>query len=159
MQHTIYALIEWFRAQLDDDERIALAANPGPWRRFTDKEHLDPLTIFGGRWMGDDEKLRNVASVELAWVKDGNAEHITRWDPARVLAELRAKRAVLDEVEQESRNADERLRSGGHLGYPGAILWRCVCNLAQPYAGREGWQDEWNVTEESGGPVTSTERP
>jgi len=85
-------LATWLRAALDEDEQVAREANPGPWRTFSDKAHLDPLTVFGGSYMGDQEKLRNVASLELSWVKAGNAEHITRWDPARVLAEVERRR-------------------------------------------------------------------
>lgn len=135
-------LIGWLRAQLDEDERVAREANPAPWRRITDKHWLDPNTIFGGSYMGDQEKLRNVASLEISWVKEGNAEHITRWDPARVLAEVEAKRDLLGHVEGLILYA-----TSPNYAHGGIEAWanRAICLLAQPYAERPGWQEEWRA--------------
>lgn len=98
-------LVEWLREQLDEDERVASAERPdhplGPWYR---QPHL----------------------MNCGW---GLAEHPTRAVctcryPARVLAEVKAKRAILDEAV--------------YLGSD-----EIVQLLAQPYAGRDGWQAEW----------------
>ncbi|HEX7173509.1 MAG TPA: DUF6221 family protein [Candidatus Limnocylindria bacterium] len=107
-------LIEWLRAQLDEDERS--------------------IEIWGGA----------CAHIEAC---GETGDFLDRFDVDRMLADVKAKRAVLDEAEQESRNAKDRLRFGDHPGYAGAILDRCIKNLAQPYAGRDGWQPEWNISD------------
>jgi hypothetical protein len=134
-------LIFFLRAQLDDDERVARAANPGPWRRFTDREHLSPLAIFGGSYMGDEDRLRNVVSLKYSWVKDGNAEHITRWDPIRALAEVDAKRRLLDEYERIAASANT---------YPGpanaaALIaaQKVVKILGWPHVDHPDYREEW----------------
>lgn len=60
------------------------------------------------------------------------AGHIARWDPARVLAEVKAKRAIL--AMYEDYTAERR-----HLA---PVIWE----LAQPYAGQDGWQEEWQLS-------------
>ena len=134
-------LIEWLRVQLDADRRVALEAAGVPWTaNVPGAIHVD------ARAMADNHALRKlgyVASVQ----HDADRAHIAAWDPARVLAEVKAKRAILDEAEQESRNADNRLRFADHPGYAWLIMKRCVEALAQPYAGRDGWQDEWSMGE------------
>jgi Family of unknown function (DUF6221) len=68
------------RAQLDEDERVAKAASPGPW-----DHHSDGL-VWPPR-IGDPVS----GSTEVE-----DAEHIARWDPTRVLAEVKVKRELLD---------------------------------------------------------------
>jgi hypothetical protein len=63
-------LIEFLRARLDDDEATARAADP-EWRTEHTRYHLAAL---------DDEP----------------AGHIARHNPARVLAEVDAKRRIVD---------------------------------------------------------------
>jgi len=64
-------------------------------------------------------------------VRTIDAMHIARWDPARVLAEVKAKRAILDEWREYP--AERR-----HLN---PVIW----HLAQPYAGRPGWREQWGL--------------
>lgn len=130
MQHTtIYALIEWLRAQLDDDERLALAASPSPWC-------VDP---------NDNEQVLAIDGVEVAaFALSSNqvrntAIHIAEFDPARVLAEVKAKRAIVDDCATYVQNDEVAVTDG--------LALRMLCRLAEPYAGREGWQNEWNVTD------------
>ncbi len=172
-------LAAWLLADdgpIAEDERVAQAANPAPWRRITDKEHLDPLTIFGDGIPRGFDKLRNVASLEYSWEKEGNAAHITRWDPARVLAECAAKRKIIEEHAPEWRTVEwphdqdgkgngqacRRCQNAEHtdwrpsVGQAGVlpdgfvapyVLAPCVTllALAQPYAGRPGWDERWRA--------------
>lgn len=73
-------LIAQLRAQLDADERIAKAASPGPW------DH-------GGDGLVWQPRLGDPVSGST---EPEDAEHITRWNPTRVLAEVKAKRELLD---------------------------------------------------------------
>lgn len=110
----------WLNAQLDEDERLARAAGADTelsWHRderyvAADRTHVD----------SDDEDL--VLHIAM----DGTPsamEHIARHNPARVLAEVEAKRLMLDL----------------HRECTGACY--VVRVLALPYAGRDGYREEW----------------
>lgn len=121
-------LIAFVRQQLDEDERVARAAVELAW-----------ASGGSGQWSTDSSGIIDSA-VEVApqvLVDEGvptseQIEHITRWDPARVLAEVEAKRRILDAAsdlqEREGRYAEDFVRA-----------------LAQPYAGQPGWREEWRA--------------
>jgi hypothetical protein len=112
-------LITWLRAQLDDDERVARTAldrHPAPWVGAFKQVTSEPN---GG-------VIAPVASTETRQA----SHHIARWDPARVLAEVDAKRRVLDLRDSEY---DEHR----------AALNGAVRLLALPYADRDGYREEW----------------
>ena len=70
-----------------------------------------------------------------------DADHIVRWDPARVLAEVDAKRRILDLHHAEDgccyTCSDKRGDSAERAPCP------TVCLLALPMAGRDGYREEW----------------
>lgn len=105
-------LVTWLRAQIDEDERVACAAVGAP---------SDPGTIqdlpSSGPWSDFD----------------------TRFDPARVLAEVEAKRRILDEHDPSHDPCD------AHDAALRTITCDTVRLLALPYADREGWREEWRV--------------
>lgn len=68
-------LITFLRARLEDDEQTALAANG------------DEVV----KWFGDEA---------VAYGESEVGQHIARWLPSRVLAEVEAKRRILDAVER-----------------------------------------------------------
>lgn len=74
-------LIDFLKARIDEDEAAAKAASAGEWRAYADG------TIF-------DAHSGQVASSVASW----NLPHIARHDPARVLADVAAKRAIVDAV-------------------------------------------------------------
>lgn len=76
-------LVEFLRARLDEDEAAARAAKPGPWTR-------DGGSIYAGHPTED----------VVDWVYDDSWEHIVSHDPARVLAEVDAKRWIVDAYER-----------------------------------------------------------
>lgn len=147
-------LIAFVRAALDEDERVAREA-PGPaWCRAIERDG-EP-----GRWRGIKAELvtlpdphpgdsLSVGAVGATVARcDGRreAEHIARWDPARVLAEVEAKRRVLDRYEDaRARQQDpdySQLAADEQVSeYEDWI----IPALAQPYAGRPGWQEEWRA--------------
>lgn len=161
-------LVDWLRAQLDEDERVAVAAPSGPWvwqRRASDDDDEElvshtarwwppsygqpipaegyPTTVLGAAAQGANPYLN---------IEDGAAEHIAAWDPARVLAEVKAKRAVLEAHDQRRHHCPLPIIKGA-LGQlwdlddtePAPACWT-VLLLAQPYAERPGWQPEWSVS-------------
>lgn len=136
-------LIAWLRAQLDEDERVARAAAILPYgcaEWFSGAEGC----VFGK----DPASELHVRGAVLSL--DDIGAHIARWDPARVLAEVEAKRRILD-LHAESDFPYDPDSAG-----PGNYSWTPQCQgcyedapcltvrlLAQPYAGRDGWREEW----------------
>ncbi|RAN92647.1 hypothetical protein GAR05_06139 [Micromonospora saelicesensis] len=137
-------LVTWLCAQLDEDERAAKAATSAPWWHNPGKVWLDPEAFEqfdrakGEEFVGYGESPLSgcVAATGPASHAQSmaDAEHIARHDPARVLAEVDAKRRILD------------LMMPGRPVYPGAYgqAYRDVLRLlALPYADRPGYRDEW----------------
>jgi hypothetical protein len=117
-------LITWLREQLDDDERVARdAADHDSGRWFMG----DKWNVFRAEDMTPDDDIECNELVVYGNVKP-QSEHIARWDPARVLAEVDAKRRILETLHHEG---------GDHLFSDTFRL------LAAPYAGRKGWREEW----------------
>ena len=83
-------LITWLREQLDDEERATLEAPERHWR-FAGVESCQVYVPH-----------EDGGSRTIAWCANGydddyiNALHIARHDPARVLAEVEAKRRILE---------------------------------------------------------------
>lgn len=142
-------LATFLRAQLDEDERVARAADSGRWlpedKGITFEYRADDFH-------GGEAQARLVADTRA------NQWHIANWDPARVLAEVDAKRRMLELHApvasgsyiqpgplQCEHCADQcHSRSGLGCDSPDAP-WPCdtVRLLALPYADRPGYQEEW----------------
>jgi hypothetical protein len=144
-------LIAFVRRCLDEDERVARAASVGPWRA---SPSIRSVYGPGSAVVNMPGPLPDWATYVVPPDSEGsegiepaNAEHIARWDPARVLAEVEAKRRVLD------RYADMHWHAPAIPGATSSILQvedtgacrTCVTVqiLAQPYAGQDGWREEW----------------
>ncbi|WP_200309451.1 DUF6221 family protein [Streptomyces adelaidensis] len=138
-------LVQWLRAQLDEDERIARAATRGPWVQ-------SGIGDYG--WTVDFG--RPGAGVETADTEQGlaDADFIAAHNPARVLREIESKREL---VKLHSRAT---LRAGGGAQYFGTttvcrscepdhqfpeLSWPCptLRLLTAPYSGRDGYREEW----------------
>lgn len=111
-------LATWLRAQLYADERVARAATPGPWQ-------VGSVSEFG---TADVDGITTAYSEPCCAAED--AEHIARWDPTRVLAEVDATRRILDEWAGE-----EYLHR--------AALGTAIRILAVVYGDRPGYREEW----------------
>ncbi|HEY1668517.1 MAG TPA: DUF6221 family protein [Trebonia sp.] len=88
-------LIEFINARLAEEEATARAAGGGTWRTGCYCE--GPCTGWGGgccRVEGDDIKIYDEGGHDAS-----QADHIARHDPARVLREIEAKRAILARYE------------------------------------------------------------
>jgi hypothetical protein len=147
-------LVAWLREQIDEDERAARAASPGGWT-YGDVDSVAGGSLYDEtRMIGslhyeqprdhDGSIVRHLLSHEA----DANGQHIARHDPARVLAEVAAKRELL--LAYNSAVIDEGLfhRQTDSVAYHQAVArmsaWTYVVQqLAQPYVGRPGWRKEW----------------
>ncbi|MFK4801673.1 DUF6221 family protein [Streptomyces sp. MPA0124] len=130
-------LLQWLRAQLDDDERTARAATPGPWEWR--HEYGEPWQPVADGWLdysgehisapGDRATLFGPGMTPHA-----DAVHIATHDPARVLREIDAKRQQFAACVDYLHDSDEGVDPLA------ATILRL---LALPYADRPGYRDEW----------------
>lgn len=140
-------LITWLKAQIDADERAALAANVKQndpvwkaWPRvgstpryFTvrSSEAMRPIAVVQDL-AGDDE-------TDTVGILDGEAaaEHIARHDPGRVLRDVKVKRQIID--------ACDRILCLEHPdGYEADILAESTLRLlAAGYDTEPGYQEAW----------------
>ncbi|MFE2384479.1 DUF6221 family protein [Streptomyces misionensis] len=122
-------LVEFLRARLDEDERIAREAAPGPWEQ--DPERFDFLVSAEHGYVVDCSGARAAAE---------NAAHVAAHDPARVLRDSEAKRELLSRY--EAMEVDVLVMTGADAilaEYQRVIL----PNLALPYVDHPGYREEW----------------
>lgn len=144
-------LVQWLHAQLDEDERTARAATPGPWVANKHKYGAEVYTESGEGVALDHD------AGGVGW---DDADFIAANDPARVLREIDAKRQVIKaftvsaERMEELAEERERLKVRGYdtlmteMDLTTAIHQRDVLGgvlqlFALPYADRPGYRDEW----------------
>jgi hypothetical protein len=128
-------LVQWLREQYAEDEQTARRAISGQvdWEEGWGAERPE------GR--GQTIIVPHVGLIHEAV----QAEHVARWNPARVLREIEAKRGVLRQyldLREQVRNpvsAENRARARALQGELGDVLRL----LALPYADRPGYRDEW----------------
>jgi hypothetical protein len=146
-------LVRWLGEQLDEDERIARAATPGPWVWTPETDVWDqngPTLIREGT----DEPGAELVEVAAGWghdawgmyISEADQTHIARHDPARVLREIEAKRAIVARYEFACREAGRLALTEEErevwVQVAGA-LQSCVLCLAVIYAGRPGYDEAW----------------
>ena len=118
-------LVRWFRAVLDEGERVAREAchgGNGRWRQIDEES---------GR-VEDD--LGAVVTYDEGAPTGWEAEHIAKHDPAYVLADIAAKRRLLDAMEEPTTAANVAEEEG---------LIRAVRIIASAYSHRDGYQEAW----------------
>ena len=102
---------------------------------------MDELVAFVRRCLDEDERVAREASPDCTpddpRASDADIRHVARWNPARVLAEVEAKRHILDRCTRYFQWPDMSRMVTDDLAAATVLL------LAQPYAGREGWREEW----------------
>ncbi len=126
-------LADFLLARIDDDQRQAEQATPGPWQsvQTDDTTHGWNVEARGRGGIRYDVAVDHARPGQGA-CRGADAAHIVRWDPARVLAECDAKRRVIELQRSDLRDdpqdweADEVLRL-----------------LALPYAGHPDYRAEW----------------
>jgi hypothetical protein len=125
-------LVQWLRAQLDEDERGARAATLGPWVQ-------SGIGDYG--WTVDFG--RPGAGVETADTEQGlaDADFIAAHNPARVLREIDAKRRIVDLMAGmlAAVKGDSEVDHYGGLGAAEDTLEL----LALPYAAHPDYREEW----------------
>jgi hypothetical protein len=122
-------LVQFLRDRLDEDEAVAAAASPGPWRP---SEEADEVLAVDGITVADGFAL---SGRQLR----ATTEHIARHDPARVLSEIEAKRALIDACDRaDTLAAYPDFEGGVYSGLHDALEY-----LALPYADHPQFKPEW----------------
>lgn len=129
-------LVAWLTAQLDEDERLARSA-------VGVKGWCDELCT--GRWrtgpggVGVEDDEYNIIVHDEGMPTAEQSEHIARHDPDAVLADIAAKRAIV-----EACRDDLAQRGDGALdGEVDRPTWDVLTLLASAYADRPGYRQEW----------------
>lgn len=133
-------LVEFLRARLAEDEQVAKDATPGPWWDDTPEgawgESPDAVVAAG---------TGMVAKLPVSERGGLNALHIERHDPARVLAEVEAKRKLIERYERAVRvggSSPSDFMRGQDDGYEQACL-DAIRDAAEVYADHPDYRDEW----------------
>jgi hypothetical protein len=127
-------LVAFLRARLDEDEQATRAALGGPWIGGWEEEHLVDTVVYGqSTWPGH---LGQVCNVDYSHQKR-SAEHIARWDTTRVLAEVAAKRAIVDDVADDGPLVDD---------VAAVTLYAVGRWLAEPYSDHPDYDPAWRMS-------------
>ena len=151
-------LVEFLRASLVEDEAVARAASAEPWRHDPAKEWRNPEKPFTG---GEEAVFAGMPGARATTIcctgpaddkqSMADAKHIARWDPARVLTEIAAKRAILARYETHARALDLHQPPIGDSAYRAAAGFRhseallALLDLAQPYAWHQDFDPDWRI--------------
>ena len=122
-------LVTWFRAQMDADEQVALATIGVNVRAGMRRGESPPRWTVDGSEIRDDSPDR-ILRVRHTWARE--AEHIAVHDPARVLRQVAAMRAIVDACEYTLDYED--------YGWP--LARDVLRHLVTIYADRDGY-GEW----------------
>ncbi|MGQ5606186.1 DUF6221 family protein [Streptomyces sp. EKS3.2] len=133
-------LVQWLRAQLDEDEGPARAASAGPWStrwRGQEYELVAPTRAYPiAEWTYAIATVEPEVSAHRAECDTADADHIVRHDPARVLREIDAARVLLAQY--------EGLKSGLPDDMSGVFaLETAIRAKAAVYADRPGYREAW----------------
>lgn len=139
-------LVSWLRAQLDDDEQLARSATCQVGHVVVDTWVQSPELSGDEPGRINDQLGHTVVHYEDAAPDAHQAAHIVNWDPARVLAEIDAKRRIIERYE----DALSRQTDPDHSQIAADVQ---VCEyedwilpaLLMPYADRDGYRDEWRA--------------
>lgn len=145
-------LITWIHAQLDDDERMARAAIGGGRWHYSNGDSVGAWTLYDEEWaIASLETYRTEAydyaermpafRSPLYVDADANGTHIARWDPVSVLADIEAKRLVIDVLRGFEPN--DQWESQPDMGQRENNAAGALRALALPYANRPGHRAEW----------------
>lgn len=132
-------LAAWLLEQIAEDERIAREATPGPWMALDSGvvSYDDP----------GDESGQGVWPVDVTQSNRDRQDraHIVTWNPRRAIAECEAKRRIIERWRAADESATNAPDYSGGLAHG---LEEAIYLLAQPYADRPGWREEWALDDE-----------
>jgi hypothetical protein len=150
MTTSTLTLADFLLARLSDDEAVARAAAadvgwapPGPERvqsgaRWTTSYHV---VVRSRSVAGAPLEKRPIADCGTLGLSP--AKHIARHDPARVLAEVEAKRRIVEAWGGLVGDNEEQAWALEHGDRSQAVAITTLRLLALPYAGHEAYDEAW----------------
>lgn len=131
-------MVTWLRAQIDDDERMAKDGAEGGacWSIATSR-----AMSSAGVWANDASDPSVPVVYDEGYPSIKQAAHIARHDPARVLREAAAKRAIVDWCD-DALPADMHFLDDVTAMRAHAALV-VLGHLASAYEDRPDWQEDW----------------
>jgi hypothetical protein len=143
-------LVEFLMARLDEDEAAARAAASPPWE-VEIMSHVKDASVTHQTWevgrninfgyLGDDHEIVSYGTRDEGDGRsEANARHIARHDPARVLAEVDAKRRIVERFELRDREFDLADPTSMALA---ASMHEALVLLALPYADHPDYDEAW----------------
>jgi hypothetical protein len=129
-------ITEFLTARLDEDEAVARACGDAPWELLPEARQVNVAAeaIRNEKWKYG--RMGYVASFEHV----ENARHVALHDPARVLADVAAKRAIV------AAWAAADAAAGPYPGTDAGVemgLFEAIHHLASVYADHLDWREEW----------------
>jgi hypothetical protein len=138
-------ITEFLAARYDEDAAIALSAHPSPWE-YTSRAPKRlasigaPASTHGGR---------RVVILSDNSDRDMSVEHLLTWQPARVLAEVTAKRRIVELCATWMAEGERNLGGRDALSIAArtqAITADTVLRaLVQPYADHTDFDPAWRA--------------
>ena len=134
---------EFLKARIAEDEKIARDATQGPWKWYAPEYDRTLGTLETETYKdGSTGPTSSVVTAHgydepLVDISGGDACHIAAFNPARVLAEVQAKREAIAHYE----SMDWEAECSGHQEYAG----RFILLMANVYADHPDYQDSWAV--------------
>lgn len=111
-------IAEFLLARIAEDEAVALGVAEPLYSRQT----------FADRFMSWESDHT-----------DGDSAHVERWNPARVIAECKAKRLMIEDAAQIAHDGD------GEVGYDVGSL---LIHMSRPYSDHPGYHWTWRETDD-----------
>ncbi len=154
MREQSVTLTEFLTARLDEDAVAAQAAFPGPWRHdpgkewFVDSDKLRAARA-GVRQSGGEEAVLAGHALVVGVAATGpsddpqsmaDAEHIARHDPARVLADVEAKRRIVALHEPKTSTWP---KAHGMEPYVERTCTECGTGRQEPGDPADFWPTDW----------------
>lgn len=145
-------LTEFLRARLEEDEKTALKAAGAVTREWSVNWHFDPDYGSDGILnLGDQQEALGAGSNRTDPLSLGQAHHIARHDPARVLVDVEAKRRIVAEIFEYEATEDGEFgccHSAEDIATrqcPGTDPDKlpALRLLALPYADHPDYREEW----------------
>jgi hypothetical protein len=156
-------LAAYLRARWDEDEAAARAATPGPWivkdvgdREFTSDDDKGwwwvwqeaALPHYGGVIQIDHTPgavgVASITDARQGAKERADAEHIARWDPAAVLADIAAKRTLL----APHAGYHDCTAHGSDCSWTNSTWYRemVLPALLAPFATRDDFDPSWRTS-------------
>jgi hypothetical protein len=130
-------ITEFLEDRYDEDEAAARAASVGPWLWVGDIDQDE-----GSLYAADGDMVLSAHGMHTEGflaVDEGDAAHITLHDPARVLADIAAKRAIMENM------AGVKMEQPAIRIYREGLAEVTLRMLAHPYAEHPDFDPAWRV--------------